>query len=167
MDYREFFERNAPRLVRLCLLTTLDREAAADAAQEALTRAWRDWARVGAAGSDPAAWTRTVALNLCRNRWRRLARQARLAPRTYIVDSRSDDPPDIDLQRALRRLPVRQREAVVLHYWADLDVDACVRAMAVSPGSVKQHLSRARRRLAAELGAPSLDLEVETHERPA
>jgi DNA-directed RNA polymerase specialized sigma24 family protein len=138
MDYREFFERNAPRLVRLCLLTTLDREAAADAAQEALTRAWRDWARVGAAGSDPAAWTRTVALNLCRNRWRRLARQARLAPRTYIVDC-----------------------------WADLDVDACVRAMAVSPGSVKQHLSRARRRLAAELGAPSLDLEVETHERPA
>lgn len=162
MEFAEFFEQTAPRLVRLCFLTTLDREAAADAAQEALGRAWRDWGRVGADASDPAAWTRTVALNLCRNRWRRLASQARLAPRAYTVDSRSDDLPDIDLQRALRRLPVRQREAVVLHYWADLGVEACATAMGVSPGSVKQHLSRARQRLAAELGEPSLELEVES-----
>jgi RNA polymerase sigma factor (sigma-70 family) len=162
MEFVEFFERTAPGLVRLCFLATRDREAAADAAQEALSRAWRDWSRVGAASSDPAAWTRTVALNLCRNRWRRLARQARLAPRAYTVDSRPDDLPDVDLQRAPRRLPVRQREAVVLHYWADLGVDACATAMGVSPGSVKQHLSRARRHLAAELGASSLDLEVET-----
>jgi RNA polymerase sigma-70 factor, ECF subfamily len=162
MEFAVFFERSAPRLVRLCFLTTLDREAAADAAQEALGRAWRDWGRVGADSSDPAAWTRTVALNLCRNRWRRLARQARLAPRAYTVDSRSDDLPDIDLQRALGRLPVRQREAVVLHYWADLGVEVCATAMGVSPGSVKQHLSRARQRLAAELGEPSPELEVES-----
>ena len=77
-----------PRLVRLCFLTTLDREAAADAAQEALSRAWRDWSRVGADSSDPTAWTTTVALNLCRNRWQRLASQARLAPRAYRVDGK-------------------------------------------------------------------------------
>ncbi|MGH6693003.1 MAG: sigma-70 family RNA polymerase sigma factor [Gammaproteobacteria bacterium] len=162
MEFAEFFEQTAPRLVRLCFLTTLDREAAADAAQEALGRAWRDWPRVGADSSDPAAWTRTVALNLCRNRWRRLASQARLAPRAYTVAGRSDELPDIDLQRALRRLPVRQREAVVLHYWADLGVEACATAMGVTPGAVKQHLSRARQRLAAELGEPSLELEVES-----
>jgi RNA polymerase sigma-70 factor (ECF subfamily) len=162
MEFAEFFEQTAPGLVRLCFLTTLDREAAADAAQEAMSRAWRDWHRVGADSSDPAAWTRTVALNLCRNRWRRVASQARLVPRAYTVDGRSDDLPDVDLQRALRRLPVRQREAVVLHYWADLGVEACATAMGVSPGSVKQHLSRARQRLAAELGEPSLELEVES-----
>jgi RNA polymerase sigma-70 factor (ECF subfamily) len=162
MEFAEFFEQTAPRLVRLCFLTTLDREAAADAAQEALSRAWRDWSRVGADSSDPAAWTRTVALNLCRNRWRRLASQARLAPRAYIVDGRSDALPDVDLQRALRRLPVRQREAVVLHYWADLGVEACATAMGVTAGAVKQHLSPARQRLAAELGEPSLELEVES-----
>jgi RNA polymerase sigma-70 factor, ECF subfamily len=160
MEFAEFFEQTAPRLVRLCLLTTLDREAAADAAQEALSRAWRDWPHVGADSSDPTAWTTTVALNLCRNRWRRLASQARLAPRAYSVDRRSDELPDIDLQRALRRLSVRQREAVVLHYWADLGVDACATAMGVTPGAVKQHLSRARQRLAAELGEPDLELEV-------
>jgi RNA polymerase sigma factor (sigma-70 family) len=162
MEFAEFFEQTAPALVRLCFLTTLDREAAADAAQEALSRAWRDWHRVGAYSSDPAAWTRTVALNLCRNRWRRLASQARLARRAYTVDLRSDELPDVDLQLALRRLPVRQREAVVLHYWADLGVEACATAMGVTPGAVKQHLSRARQRLAAELGEPSPELEVES-----
>ena len=57
MDFAEFFEQTAPGLVRLCFLTTLDREAAADAAQEALSRAWRDWPRIGDDSSDPSAWT--------------------------------------------------------------------------------------------------------------
>ena len=52
MELAEFFEQTAPPLVRLCFLTTLDREAAADAAQEALSRAWRNWHRVGADSSD-------------------------------------------------------------------------------------------------------------------
>jgi DNA-directed RNA polymerase specialized sigma24 family protein len=51
---------------------------------------------------------------------------------------------------------------VVLHYWADLGVEACASAMGVTPGAVKQHLSRARQRLAAELGEPDLELEVES-----
>lgn len=105
MDFAEFFEQTAPGLVRLCCLTTLDREAAADAAQEALSRAWRDWPRIGDDSSDPSAWTTTVALNLCRNRWRRLTSQARLAPRANRTDHRSDELPDIDLQRALRACP--------------------------------------------------------------
>jgi RNA polymerase sigma-70 factor (ECF subfamily) len=103
-----------------------------------------------------------VALNLCRSRWRNLARQARLTPRAWTVASHADDLPDVDLQRALRRLPVRQREAVILHYWADLDVTACAVAMGVSAGAVKRHLSRARERLATELGSPTDDVEVET-----
>jgi RNA polymerase sigma-70 factor, ECF subfamily len=161
VDFEAFFHRTAPQLVRLCFLVTLDREAGADAAQETLARAWRDWERIGAEHSDPAAWARTVALNLCRNRWRRLAQQARLVPRAYIAESRTDDLPDVDLQRALGRLPSRQREAVVLHYWSDLSVEACAAAMGVSAGSVKQHLSRARSRLAVELGTTVPELEVE------
>jgi RNA polymerase sigma factor (sigma-70 family) len=161
MDFDTFFDRTAPGLIRLCFLVTLDREAAADAAQEALTRAWRDWDRVGADGSDPGAWTRTVALNLCRNRWRRLARRSRLAAQAYVVEARADDLPDVDLHRALGRLAARQRAAVILHYWEDLSVEACAAAMGVSPGSVKQHLARARRRLAVELGTTTADLEVE------
>jgi RNA polymerase sigma-70 factor (ECF subfamily) len=160
MDFTRFFEDSSPGLLRLCFLTTLDAEAAADAAQEAMARAWRDWGRVGAEGSDPGAWTRTVALNLCRDRWRRARvagehRPERPAPRL-------DDLPDLDLQRALGGLATRQREAVVLRYWADLDLAGVAHAMGVSVGSVKQHLARAHRRLATELGDAALDdLEVD------
>lgn len=90
----------------------------------------------------PARWRSTSAATAgaaCRGRsgWRHV-------PTRWTA--RADDLPDVDLQRALRALPVRQREAVVLHDWADLDIAGCAAVMGVSPGSVKQHLARVRRR---------------------
>lgn len=160
MDFTRFFEESSPGLLRLCYLTTLDVEAAADAAQEAMARAWRDWDRVAADGSDPGAWARTVALNLCRDGWRR-ARTAAAHP-VAPPAPRPDDLPDLDLRRALAALSARQREAVVLRYWADLDLDAVATAMGVSVGAVKQHLARAHRHLGAALGTEALaDVEVD------
>jgi RNA polymerase sigma factor (sigma-70 family) len=43
---------------------------------------------------------------------------------------------------ALRRLPLRQREALVLRYYLDLPEAEMAAAMGVSPGSVKTHLHR-------------------------
>ncbi|MFN2522937.1 MAG: sigma-70 family RNA polymerase sigma factor, partial [Mycobacteriales bacterium] len=45
--------------------------------------------------------------------------------------------------RALRALPRRQREVVVLRYYADLSVEQTAYAMGISAGSVKSHTSRA------------------------
>lgn len=160
MDFTAFFEESSPGLLRLCYLATLDAEVAADSAQEALARAWRDWDRISVAGSDPGAWTRTVALNLCRDRGRRV-RVAR-AHRPDAPAPRLDDLPDVDLRRALTGLAVRQREAVVLRYWVDLDLAGVAAVMGVSVGSVKQHLARAHRHLAHQLGDAVLeDLEVD------
>jgi RNA polymerase sigma factor (sigma-70 family) len=52
-----------------------------------------------------------------------------------------------DLSQALGRLTDRQREAVVLRYWDDLDLAGCADAIGVSVGSVKTHLSRAHETL--------------------
>lgn len=149
MEYGDFYRSQHDVLLRLCFLATLDRSEAADVAQEALTRAWERWDQI--ADTDPAAWVRTVALNLSRSRWRRLRRHGAdvAVPERSVPFAAADQ----DLIDALGRLSPRQREAVVLFYWLDLDVAGCAEAMGVSAGGIKQHLSRARGALAALLAA--------------
>lgn len=54
---------------------------------------------------------------------------------------------DVDVLRAVDRLSVQQRAAVLLTYWADMTPEAVAEHMGISPGSVKKHLARARKRL--------------------
>jgi RNA polymerase sigma-70 factor (ECF subfamily) len=141
MDFDDFYRDEHRRVLGLCLLVTLDVEAAADVTQEAMLRAWERWEQL--VDRQPEAWVLAVAMNLCRSRWRRLQRELRHLSRaiTIPVTPQIRDP---ELLNALGRLPRRQREAIVLFYWADLSIDDCAIQMGVSPGTVKQHLSRAR-----------------------
>ena len=52
---------------------------------------------------------------------------------------------------ALRRLPGRQREAIVLRYYADFTEAEVAAAMGISRGAVKSHTARARSALRADL----------------
>lgn len=54
---------------------------------------------------------------------------------------------DLEVLDAVERLSVQQRAAVYLTYWEDLTPDVVAQRMGVSPGSVKRHLARARKRL--------------------
>ncbi|MCP4959501.1 MAG: sigma-70 family RNA polymerase sigma factor, partial [Actinomycetia bacterium] len=96
---------------------------------------------------NPAGWLTRVAVNLCSNQ-RRGWGTARRWRHLIATPDRSPAPTEFsDLHRALDSLPARQRQAVVLRYWDDLDVAGCALVMGVSEGSVKQHLSRAREAL--------------------
>lgn len=147
-DFEVFYRAESGSLLRLCFLSTLNREAAADATQEAMARAWKHWADISA--SNPRAWVRTVALNLCRSRWRQIARETRLLPRMYTLDEGPTMFPNHDLYAALRRLSPRQREAIALYYFADLPIADCARTMSLSVGAVKSHLARGRERLGSD-----------------
>jgi RNA polymerase sigma-70 factor (ECF subfamily) len=61
------------------------------------------------------------------------------------------------VEKALEKLPARQREAFVLRYWEDMDVAETADIMGCSQGSVKTHCSRAVRALAIELEKQGLN----------
>ena len=62
------------------------------------------------------------------------------------------------IEKALERLPVRQRQAFLLRYWEELDVTAAAKIMGCSEGSVKTHCSRASHALAVMLAKQGIKL---------
>jgi RNA polymerase sigma-70 factor (ECF subfamily) len=62
------------------------------------------------------------------------------------------------IEQGLQALPARQREAFLLRYWEELDVQETAKAMGCSEGSVKTHCSRATHALSAFLKARGIEL---------
>jgi RNA polymerase sigma-70 factor (ECF subfamily) len=145
---RAVFEASYRRLVGQLYGVCGDLTEAEEVVAEAFARAVQHQ-RTFAHVDNPEAWLRTVAVNVSRTRYRR----RRMAMLREHADHR--DPPMSDehltLVAALRRLPVPQREAIALHYLADLPVSQVAEAMDVPVGTVKARLSRGRAALAVLL----------------
>lgn len=82
-------------------------------------------------------------------------------------DSKFGEPPAEQLDRsqvigliekALVKLPARQRQAFLLRYWEEMDVAEAAKIMGCSEGSVKTHCSRATHALAAMLKKQGIEL---------
>ncbi len=116
-----------------------DREDAADIAQEACARACVRWRKLVRAG-DPTPWVVRVAGNLAIDRWRR---RRTVAQHPEHVTPPSITADRVDLHRALGTLSARQREVVVLRYFADQSEAAIAQTLGCSVGAVKTHASRA------------------------
>jgi len=150
------FEEAFPELYRLAYRVSFrvlgDRGDAEDVAQEALARTHVRWLRLA---DRPEGWVVTVATNLAIDRHRRRRRSTTLGTEPLsLVDAHQSE--RIDLARALRRLPRRQREVVVLRYLADWSEADVAESLGVSAGSVKSHASRglAALRLYLDVGHP-------------
>ena len=120
------YDRHGTAAFSLAYRILGQRGAAEDATQEAFARAFARWRRLSR--QDWAgAWVTTTALNVLRRRYRDAARS--LVP----VHERAshDSHGRVDLLRGLRALPVRQREAAVLFYVADLPLHAVGEAMGI------------------------------------
>jgi RNA polymerase sigma-70 factor, ECF subfamily len=149
--FEEFYTGAVGRLLGQLLLVTGDLHEAEEVVQEAFARASVRWAWLRDYDL-PEAWVRRVALNLAAERARRLRRQARallrLGPPPHVPAASAEA---LALLEALRTLPMRQRQAIVLYHLVDLPVEEVSRLIGVRPGTVKSLLARGRRALANRL----------------
>jgi RNA polymerase sigma-70 factor (ECF subfamily) len=150
----EQFRLHHRYLLRLARVLTGDDALADELVQEAFVRAHRTMVRPRA-GAELAYLRRTV-INLSHGHHRRL-RVARTVPAEVegVTESAEQNAVAATRRRALveavRRLPDRQRDCVVLHYYEELSDVEIARALGISAGSVKTHLHRARAALATTL----------------
>lgn len=147
-----FFRAQHPKVLAMAIALTGVREVAVDIAQEAMSRALRDWATVRELDA-PQAWVRRVTTNLVNDWHRGNARFARYAPR--LVDDRPTvlvDPESERFWSAVRALPDVQRSVIALYYLEDRSVADVAEQLEIPVGTVKSSLSKARAALASVLG---------------
>jgi len=145
-DFDGFCRAEYAGIYRAALAFTGDKEAALDATQEAFSRAFARWSRLS---REPWAggWVMTTALNLCKGSRSQNAVSTGFEQMPPVTDSDIH----LDLESALRTLPLRQRQAVLLHYLADLPIASVAHLMGASEGTIKTHLARGRRSLSRVL----------------
>lgn len=140
------YQEHAVGLIRLAIIMLGDRAAAEDAVQDAFFGLYRHWSRL----ADPAnalAYVRSAVLNRCRNALRERGRSGRLMG--VAVDSESPEAAVLigeehqQVLTAVRALPERQREALVLRFYLDMSEEETARSMGISRGTVKSATSRA------------------------
>jgi RNA polymerase sigma factor (sigma-70 family) len=121
-----------------------DRATAEDVAAEALARAYARWSSVA---DHAQPWVIRVATNLALDVGRRRATAS--GRQVLLVEDAPVDQVErrLDLQAALRALPRRQREVVVLRFLGDLSEKATADALALDVGTVKSHAARGLSRL--------------------
>ena len=140
------YQAHALGFVRLAFLMTGDQLTAEDIVQDAFLGLHRRWGAL--ADHDKAvSYVRTCVLNGCRQLYRVRYRQekvhldppqdVRSAEDTAMLgeDNRA-------VLAAIRRLPARQREAVVFRYYLDMTEEQTAQAMGVARGTVKSTTAR-------------------------
>ena len=144
--FEALYEREARPLAALMLVFTGDRAVAEELTQEAFVRLYRASRRLH--DLDQAApYLRTIGCNLARS-WHRRRQVADLhlplapAPGASAEREALLREEERELLAAVRALPERQRECIVLRYYADLAPAAISETLGLSVNSVKTHLRR-------------------------
>ncbi len=140
------YQVHALGLVRLAVIMLGDQAAAEDVVQDAFLGLYRQWGGLSDT-SHALAYVRSSVLNGCRTVLRRKSRYDRTVFAEPAFESAEAHALAGEEHRevitAIRKLPDRQREALVLRFYLDMDEDEVAEAMRISRGSVKSATSRA------------------------
>jgi RNA polymerase sigma-70 factor (sigma-E family) len=141
------YEAHALGLVRLAVVLTGDQGSAEDVVQDAFVGLYRRWDSL----TDlqyPLAYLRASVLNGCRTALRRRSRADRAQYLSEVPSESAEARALLSeeqraVARAIRDLPGRQREALVLRYYLNMSEAEAAETMQVSRGAVKSATSRA------------------------
>ena len=154
-SFDEWATARVPSLLRFGYLVTGSADAAEDAVQTALAQALSSWDRVSGAG-DPERYVRRMVANAHVSGWRAFGR--RVSPVAEVRDSpdHGHDPADSLVRhdavwRVCRALPERQRAAVVLRFYEDLDYPEIAATLGCAEATVRSYVHRALAALRVEL----------------
>jgi RNA polymerase sigma-70 factor (ECF subfamily) len=144
------FYRLNYRQVLTCVFGLTEPGMAEDVTQEAFFAASQHWDEVGGL-DNPGAWVRRVAINRAASAYHRRSAEARavlrLSGRRHFAGPPMSETAE-EVWRAVRSLPRRQREAVVLCLVAGYSRLEAGELMGVSVETIKTHLERGRQALA-------------------
>ena len=156
VDVAAIFAAHHPGLVRLALMMVGDQPTAEDVVQEAFERTHAGRRRL----RDPAkalTYVRSAVLNGCRSVLRRrmtaFRRPVPYEPPIWSAESAAIVGEDRrEVLAALRRLPRRQREALILRYYLDLPDREIAEVMGISASTARSTIARGLAALGRELG---------------
>ena len=140
------YQAHALGLVKLAVLMVGDQLTAEDVVQDAFLGLYRRWPALQD-HEKALSYIRASVLNGCRMIHRGKYRRSRIrledpGPAESAEATAMLGEAHREVLDALRRLPARQREAVVLRYYLDMTEDQAARAMGVSRGTIKSATSR-------------------------
>lgn len=151
------YQRYFLELGRIAFLLTRDLQEAEDIVSDVFLRVAEKYNVQDL--EDPLAFLRAAVVNRSRSVLRHRVVQDKAAPKLLQLDPGDNtseaaiNNADIGLvMRALRQLPIRQREAVVLRYYVDLNERETAETMGIKTGSVKSHAARGIATLRRVLG---------------
>jgi RNA polymerase sigma-70 factor (ECF subfamily) len=149
------FDAHHQRLYRLARRMSGSADEARDLVQDAFVRAARTPASIPGGAAAEEAWLVRVLVNLCRDRWRQKATRARLdratPPPSESVDAEAALVARSVVWRALETLAPRRRAVLVMHELEGSPVEAIARTLGLTAVTVRWHLSKGRRQLAAAI----------------
>ncbi len=143
-ELEDLYRSQRPSMVRLAYLLTGSEAAAEEIVQDAFLQVWPRLATI----VSPAAYLRTAVVNLARRHHRRRDVERRHAP----VPPGPRLPEEVDeTWSVLWRLSERQRTALVLRFYADLDIAGVAAALGARPGTAQSLIHRGLAAMRKEL----------------
>lgn len=146
-SFQDLYLAEFRRLSGYCAMLVNDDQLGRELAQESFTRLFSRWLKV----RDPQAYVFLIATNLVRDHWRRRDRDRVVLSSLRVLAPTAAPESAGWLRDVVERLPAQLRDVVLMHYYADLPIEAIALVKRRPAGTVKRQLHDARRLLLAAL----------------